>query len=146
MWRKLIATRATWVTLPLRIALGLVFLGHGGDKVFGWFGGRGLASFTANPAPFSFMRPAWLWMGIGAFSELIGSLLVLAGLTTRVGAFLLACVMLSAMFGLHWGAFFLPNGIEFEMTLFAVSLTLLITGGGQASMDRLLMDARDRRR
>jgi putative oxidoreductase len=146
MWRKLIATKAVWVPVPLRIALGLIFIGHGGDKVFGWFGGPGLAAFSSYPAPFSFMRPAWLWMGAAAISELIGGLLVLTGLMTRVGAFLIACVMLTAMFGVNWGAFFLPKGIEFTLALLAMTIVLLMTGGGHASMDRMLMDARDRRR
>lgn len=146
MWRKLIATRPAWVTVPLRIALGLIFIGHGGGKVFGWFGGPGLAAFSGFPAPFAFMQPAWLWMGTAALAELIGGLLVLTGLMTRLGAFLIACVMLAAMFGVHWGAFFLPKGIEFTVALLGISIALLITGGGQASIDRLLMDARDRRR
>jgi putative oxidoreductase len=146
MWRKLIATRATWVAVPLRIALGLIFIGHGGSKVFGWFGGPGLVAWSGFPVPFAFMRPAWLWMGAAAVSELIGGLLILTGLTTRVGAFLVSCVMLTAMFGIHWGAFFLPKGIEFCLALLGLSIALLITGGGMASMDRMLMDARDRRR
>ena len=146
MWRKLIATGATWVPLPLRLALGIVFIGHGGGKVFGWFGGPGLMAFAANKAPFAFMRPAWLWMGAAALSEFIGGLLVLTGLMTRVGAFLIACVMLAAMFGVHWGTFFLPSGIEFTVILLAITIALLIAGGGQASFDRQLMDARDRRR
>lgn len=146
MWRKLIATRATWVAVPLRIALGLIFIGHGGSKVFGWFGGPGLAAWSGFPAPFSFMRPAWLWMGAAAVSELVGGFLILTGLTTRVGAFLVACVMTAAMFGIHWGTFFLPRGIEFCLALLGMSIALLITGGGLASMDRMLMDARDRRR
>lgn len=146
MWRKLIATRPTWVAVPLRIALGLIFIGHGAGKVFGWFGGPGLAAFSAFPTPYSFMQPPWLWMGAAAVSELVGGLLVLTGLMTRVGAFLISCVMLVAMFGVHWGAFFLPKGVEFTVALLAIAIALLITGGGQASMDRLLMDARDRRR
>ena len=85
-------------------------------------------------------------MGAAALAELIGGLLVLTGLMTRVGAFLIACVMLTAMFGVHWGAFFLPKGIEFTVALLGISIALLIAGGGQASLDRLLMDARDRRR
>lgn len=146
MWRKLIATRPTWVTLSLRIALGLIFIGHGGGKVFGWFGGRGLSAWNGGTTPFSFMRPAWVWLGAAALSEFFGGLFVLTGLMTRLGAFLIGCVMLTAMLGVHWGAFFLPSGIEFTVALLAISIALLIAGGGQASLDRLLMDARDRRR
>ena len=201
MWRKLIITPPTWMTLPLRLALGLIFIGHGAQKVFGVWGGRGFSAFIANDAPFSFMRPSWLWMGAAAFAELVGGVLVLAGLLTRLGALMIVPTMLTAMFGVHWGApievpvilltgaaalavaglfrrpvfmaiflalgaliiavglrlgflwgwgmpnFFSNNrGIEYVLALLAMALALLISGGGQASIDRLLMDPRDRRR
>ncbi len=147
MWRKLIATRPTWVTLPLRLALALIFIGHGGSKVFGWFGGQGLTAWSSGGStPFSFMRPTWLWLGAAALAEFIGGLLVLSGLMTRVGALLIACVMLTVMFGEQWGTFFLPRGIEYTLALLAMTIALLIAGGGQVSLDRAMMDARDRRR
>src|SRR5438045_7919438 len=93
MLRKLTATSATWATVPLRLAMGAAFIGHGAQKVLGSFGGPGLAKFTSFPAPFSFMRPAALWMGAAAFAELLGGVLVMLGLFTRLGAFLIVCVM-----------------------------------------------------
>jgi putative oxidoreductase len=147
MFQRLIATTATWVTVPLRLVLGLIFVGHGAQKVFGAWGGPGWAKITSFPTPFPFMRPAWLWMGAAALSELIGGALVLLGLLTRVGAFFLLCVMLTALFGVHWkGGFFLPTGIEYTVALAGVSAALLIAGGGQASIDRQLQDPRARRR
>lgn len=150
MFRKLITTSATWVPVPLRLALGIIFIAHGAQKVLGVFGGfdgkgGGLAEFAALPAPFG-LRPAALWMGAAAVSELLGGLLVLAGLLTRLGAFLIACVMLVAMFGVHWGAFFMSNqpmpGIEFTVALLGASLALIISGGGRASFDHSLMQSR----
>lgn len=146
MWRKLIATGPTWVALPLRLALAAIAIGHGGSKTFGWFDGPGLRAWSSGETPFSFMRPAWLWLGAAALAELVGGALVLAGLMTRVGACLILCVMLTAMFGLQWGTFFLPNGIEYTLALSAIAIALLISGGGHASMDRQMMDVRDRRR
>jgi len=84
------------------------------------------------------MRPAWFWMDAAALSQIIGGILVFTGLFTRVGALLLGGVMLVAMFGVHWPAFFLPKGLEFTLALVGMSAALLISGGGKASLDRLI--------
>jgi putative oxidoreductase len=145
MFRRIISTSASWTPLPLRLALAAVFIAHGAGKVLGRFGGPGLAKFTGYPAPFPFMRPGWLWMGVAAFAELIGGALVLLGLLTRVGAFLIFCTMLTAIIGVHLkGGFFAPGGYEYPMTLAAVCLALLISGGGNASVDRALAGRRRR--
>lgn len=147
MLRRLVATAPVWASLPLRIALGVIFIAHGGGKTFGWFGGKGLGAFVSNAPPFGFMRPGWLWMGAAAFAELVGGLLVLAGLLTRVGALLISIVMLTAMLGVHWkGGFFVPTGIEFPLALLGMALALIIAGGGQLSMDQKLAGSRGSRR
>lgn len=138
MLRKLASTSPSWATVPIRLALGIIFIAHGSSIVFGAWGGPGLSKWAAFAPPFSFMRPAWLWMDAAALSQFIGGILVLTGLFTRVGALLLAAVMLVAIFGEHWPAFFLPKGLEFAMALLGISITLLMTGGGQASLDRLI--------
>lgn len=146
MWRKLVATAPTWMTVPVRLALGIIFIAHGAQKVFGVWGGRGFREFTAGDAPMG-LRPAWLWLGAAAISELVGGAMVLVGLLTRLGALSIACVMLVAMFGVHWGAFFMNNrGIEYTVALLGMSLALIIAGGGQASIDQMLMNTRSRRR
>lgn len=145
MFRKLISTSGTWIPLPLRLAMAAVFIGHGAGKVLGSFNGPGLAKFSAFPPPFPSMRPAWLWMGAAAVCELISGILVLLGLLTRLGAFLIFCIMLVAVVGVHWPGFFAPEGIEYPMSLLAISLALLISGGGKASVD-LAMSSSGRRR
>ena len=138
MFRRLLATSSSWAPVPLRLALGIPFIGHGAQKVLGSFNGPGFAKFISFPAPFPFMRPAWLWMGAAAFGELIGGVLVLLGLLTRVGAFLITCVMLTAIFGVLWPKFFAPEGMELAVAFLGMALALLITGGGQASVDRMI--------
>jgi putative oxidoreductase len=139
MFQNLLATTAAWFTLPIRLALGLIFIGHGAQKVFGAWGGPGWAKFTAGmEAPFAFMRPSWLWLAMAAIAELVGGVLVLLGLLTRVGAFFLAVTMLVAMLGVHWGAFFMPRGIEYTVALLGMSLALLVAGGGRFSVDERL--------
>ena len=147
MFRWLTETSPTWVTVPLRLALGAVFIAHGAQKVFGSWGGPGLAKFTGSAAPLG-LRPAWLWMGVAAFAELVGGALVLTGLLTRLGALLIIPVMLVAIFGVHWGSFFVQNrGLEYPLALLGMALALLIAGGGRASLDQSLAGrGRGRRR
>ena len=143
MFRKIIATSSSWVPVPLRLALAAIFIGHGAQKVLGSFGGPGLAKFTSFPAPFAFMRPAWLWMSLAAFGELIGAILVLLGFLTRVGAFLIGFTMAVAIIGVHLSkGFFAPAGYEYPLALFGMCLALLISGGGMASIDRSLSGGR----
>lgn len=140
MFRKLIATAPTWFNLPVRLTLGLIFFAHGAQKVLGAFGGKGLSASIAGDAPYSFMRPSWLWLGMAAFSEFIGGILVFFGLLTRVGAFFIAITMLVAMFGVHWpNGFFLSNrGYEYTFALLGMAVALVIAGGGRASVDEML--------
>jgi putative oxidoreductase len=145
MFRKIASTSASWTPVPLRLALAFVFIAHGAQKVLGSFNGPGFAKFTSFPAPFSFMRPGWLWMAAAAFAELTGGVLLLLGLLTRVGAFLIACVMLTAIIGVHWKVgFFAPGGFEYPMSLMAMCLALLISGGGMASIDHAITGGRRR--
>jgi putative oxidoreductase len=147
MFRKIISTSSSFATVPIRLALAAIFFAHGAGKVFGSFGGPGLNTFVhSGPAPFGFMRPAWLWWGAAAVSELLGSILVFLGLLTRVGAFLLFCTMLTAVIAVHWPAGFFANkgGYEYPLALLAMSLALMISGGGLASIDRGLSNNRRR--
>jgi putative oxidoreductase len=147
MFRKLIATAPTWITVPLRLALGIVFIAHGTQKVLGYWGGTGFSAFIQFKPPFEFMRPGWLWMAAAALSEFIGGILVLLGLLTRLGALAIAIVMIVAIIGVHWGSFFANNkGLEYPFALLAMAITLIIAGGGQASIDRLLASGGGRRR
>ena len=69
MFRKLIATSPNWVTIPIRLALGAVMIGHGAQKVLGSFGGPGFEKFVSGNTPFAFMKPTWFWLGAAAVSE-----------------------------------------------------------------------------
>jgi len=143
MFRKLIATSSTVATIPIRLAVAAVMIAHGSQKVLGSFGGPGFKAFTSGSTPLSFMKPAWFWLGAAALSELVGGILVGLGFLTRVGAFLIMCVMMTAILGVHWpnGFFGANKGYEYPMTVFAIGLALLIVGGGQASIDRAISGA-----
>ncbi len=144
MFRRLIATSATWFTLPIRLGLAAVMIAHGAQKVLGSFNGPGFNTYISGNTPFTFMRPTWLWLSAAALSELVGGILVLIGFLTRVSAFFIACVMVTAILGVHWtGGFFANNrGYEYPMSLLAMAIALLIAGGGQASVDKALSGGR----
>jgi putative oxidoreductase len=146
MIRRITATSGTWAALFLRLALGAIFIAHGSQKVFGAFGGPGLNKWMASSPPLPFMQNgAKFWLAAAAFSELIGGILVLLGLFTRVGALLILGVMTTAIFGVHLANGFFAGrpegtagGFEYPMALVAICLALLITGGGQLSADMAL--------
>ena len=144
MFRKLVATSATWFPLPIRLALGAVMFAHGAQKVLGSFGGSGFNAFISGNTPFSFMRPTWVWLAAAALSELVGGLLLIFGFLTRVGAFFIACTMLTAIIGVHWsGGFFASNrGYEYPLALLGMAIALMVSGGGQASIDKGLSGGR----
>jgi putative oxidoreductase len=146
MFRKLMATSPTWVTVPLRLAVAAIFVAHGAQKVLGSFSGPGLEKWISGTTPIGFMKPAWLWLAAAAFAELVGGILVFLGLLTRVAAFLIACVMLTALIGVHSSRGFFMNtgGIEYALACLAMSLALVISGGGMASVDLAIAGGRKR--
>lgn len=122
-----------WGITILRIALGVVFLAHGSQKLFVW-GFGSVAAFMGKvgiPAPM-------LAAIVVTLVEFLGGLALVVGSFTRWAAALLAVDMLVAILTVHLkGGFFLPAGVEFALTLFAVNLALVLLGSGEASVDRL---------
>ena len=131
--------------LILRIAAGLIFLPHGWSKVAG-DGGAG--AFAADIAA-NYNIPSLLGY-VAAYAEVIGAILLIAGLLTRLDALLLAGTMFvaafivqlpDALFGIEPGAnkaFVALRGIEMPLALFAICVALLLTGAGRISLDHLL--------
>lgn len=118
----------------LRVVVGVVFMAHGAQKLF-VFGLDGVSGgFAQMGIPFAAVAAPAVALG-----ELLGGLALVSGLLTRVAAAGLSVIMLGALFSVHLAAgFFLPNGYEFVLTLFAVSATLAVTGPGRYSLDRIL--------
>ncbi len=136
--RFLITDEKQWATIPLRIALGVIFLAHGGQKLFGWLGGKGLSATGVFFAGKLGLAPGMLWAVLAGIGEFGGALLLLFGLFTRFGALMIAIVMVVAICKVHWGTFFLPTGIEFAFSLLGSAVALLIAGGGKFSLDSWL--------
>ena len=123
-----------WGITVLRVVVGMVFLVHGGQKLF-VFGFGGVAAFLGQvgiPAP----GPAAV---ILTAVESLGGLALLLGLFTRWAAIPLAIVMLVAILAVHLKAgFFLPDGYEFALTLLGANVALALLGSGEASVDGVL--------
>ena len=123
-----------WGITALRVVVGIVFLMHGGQKLFVWgFGGvAGFLGQVGIPVPM-------LAAVIVTMAELLGGLALLLGLFTRWAAIPLAINMAVAILTVHLRAgFFLPDGFEFALTLLAANVALALLGSGEASVDRLL--------
>ncbi len=117
--------------LFIRAALGIVFVMHGGQKLF-QFGYDGVVAGMAGAGlPF----PAPSAAAIIAV-ELAGGVALLTGTFTRLFSFLLAGAMGVAAVTVHLAnGFFLPTGFEFTLTLMLVSLGVMFTGAGAYSVD-----------
>lgn len=124
---------AMWGMLPLRIAVGLVFLMHGGQKlfVFGVGGTADIMSKLGIPLP-SIAAVVVITV------ELLGGLAILFGAFTRLAGALLAFEMLIAILVARLrGGFFAPYGYEFELTLLMACLTFAATGPGGSSLEAM---------
>lgn len=126
--------------LVLRGMLGAVFVAHGGQKLFGWFGGDGFAAEVTSMRELG-LEPATLMALAAGTSELAGGILVLIGLLTPLGALAITGVMIGAIAVDAWpnGFFVYNGGFEYNLVLIAICAALALTGAGHYSVDRVLL-------
>lgn len=136
---KITATQNTFAPLALRLPVGVIFAAHGSQKLFGWFGGYGLEGTGKWMASIG-LEPGVLMAALSGSAEFFGGLLILFGLATRPAALVAAFTMVVAIFSVHIhnGLFMSNNGYEFGLALLAATVSLVISGGGRASVDQLL--------
>lgn len=137
--QRVVATDAGWGVLALRLPVGLIFAAHGAQKLFGWFGGYGLAG-TGQWMDSIGLAPGTLMALLAGAAEFFGGLALVAGLLVRPAAAALAFAMAVAIFAVHidHGLFMANNGYEFALALLGVSVALVVAGGGRGSVDRAL--------
>lgn len=133
---QLLATDAGWSALALRIPVGIIFIAHGAQKLFGLFGGYGLEGTGQWMASIG-LTPGYLMALLAGSAEFFGGLALVWGLFVRPAAAILALTMLVAIFGVHLdkGLFMSNNGYEYALVLFAASVSLAISGAGTLSFD-----------
>lgn len=125
--------------LILRLVVGLTLAAHGAQKLFGWFGGSGIAGWTTAMTRMR-IRPAATWAWISALAELLGGLGLAIGFLNPLPSLAIAASMLVAIALIHGpkGFFNTKGGYEFNLTLIAAVAALALTGPGAISLDALL--------
>src|SRR3979411_353419 len=120
--------------LILRLVIGLTLAAHGAQKLFGWFGGGGIAGTAPFLEQLGF-RPARLHAALAGIAETAGGLLLAAGLLTPLAAAALIGVMVGAAWSVHWqkGFFLQGGGFEYTLVLAAGALAIAFTGPGAIS-------------
>jgi putative oxidoreductase len=142
--KKIFQTNDNMAATILRIVLGLIILPHGAQKLLGWFGGFGFTG-TMNFFTETVHLP-WIIGLLVIMIEFFGSLMLIAGLATRVVSILMiinfAGVIISSHipygFFINWLGNQKGEGYEYHLLVIGMALSLLVSGGGKFSADSLL--------
>ena len=125
--------------LALRLALGSVLVAHGGQKLFGFWGGPGFANTAKFFESQLGLSPGHVHAALAGGGEFFGGILILLGLRPPVAAAQAAAIMAVAIWTVHRSAFFADrDGMEYPLTLLLVAVALVLTGGGALSVDARL--------
>jgi putative oxidoreductase len=125
--------------LLLRFAVGGVLFAHGAQKVFGLWGGTGIAEFARMLEGYGYQQSVTLsW--VAGVAELVGGAFVVLGVLTPLAAAGLLAIMINAVLVKLNNGFFLTSAagsdaIEFDLVLGLASAALVFTGPGRIALD-----------
>ncbi|MFJ2982053.1 MULTISPECIES: DoxX family protein [unclassified Pseudomonas] len=136
---QLLSTRAGLGLTVVRMLVGIIFMAHGAQKLFGLFGGYGLEG-TGQWMESIGLAPGYLMALLSGSAEFFGGLALVIGLLARPAALVLSVTLVVAIFSVHIGngLFMSNNGYEFALALMAGTVAVLIEGAGRFSLDRLI--------
>jgi len=134
--KAVFATRAGFGLTVVRILVGIIFVAHGSQKLFGAFGGYGLEGTGQYMASLG-LTPGYLMALLSGSAEFFGGLGLVVGLLARPAAVVLAATLVVAIFSVHisHGLFMANNGYEFALALLGGVIAVLIEGAGKFSLD-----------
>lgn len=123
----------------LRAVIGLLFLGHGLQKLTERFGGHGLAQTAAGFESMG-LRPGRQTALAAGVSEAVGGALLTAGLATPVATGVITGTMGSAVYHVHGpkGPWATQGGWEYNAVIVAAAFAIADTGPGELSLDHAL--------
>ncbi|MEQ7922352.1 DoxX family protein [Xanthomonas sp. WHRI 1810A] len=135
--KSLLNTRAGYGITALRILVGIIFMAHGSQKLFGLFGGYGLEG-TGQYMESLGLTPGYLMALMSGSAEFFGGLALVIGLLARPAAVVLIVMLVIAILSVHIhnGLFMANNGYEFSLALLGGAIAVLFEGAGRLSLDR----------
>lgn len=125
--------------LILRIVIGLLFVGHGAQKLFGWFGGSGLDGTAEFYAGLD-VAPPKLWAGVAGLAEFLGGLGLALGFLLPIAAAAIMGVMLMAIIKVHWqnGMWVSEGGMEYALLNAVLVAVIGLVAPGQYALDTVM--------
>jgi putative oxidoreductase len=123
----------------LRGVVGPLFVGHGTQKLFGWFGGHGPDGTGGFFEGFG-LKPGKRHATAAGVAEAGGGLLLTLGAATPVAAAMVSGSMITAIRKVHLpkGPWVTEGGYEYNLALIALATALVETGPGRPSVDAAL--------
>lgn len=129
----------TIASLVLRLGLGIMFVAHGLQMVFGMFKGPGVAGFSKMLSDMPLLPPL-VWSYMASYTCLVGGACLILGLFTRIAIIPLFIFMAVAAVKVHLknGFFMMNGGYEYNFIILSALIALFILGAGKIGITEKL--------